>query len=173
MGFTQRGRADSLIALEKERRMGRPYSQDLRERVVEAAATTSRRQAAARFGVGVATSIRWMAALTMTGTAAARPQGRAPLEARSVRGVPARPDRRKGRHHPGGGAGPASGRARSDGRARHPLDVPRRARSQVQKRIARPICKRHVRGDLTGLRQRIRSRGRAPAKIEFRTPWSS
>jgi transposase len=30
--------------------MGRPYSQDLRERVVEAAATTSRRQAAARFG---------------------------------------------------------------------------------------------------------------------------
>jgi transposase len=57
--------------------MGRPYSQDLRERVVEAAATTSRRQAAARFGVGVATSIRWMAALTTTGTVAARPQGRA------------------------------------------------------------------------------------------------
>ena len=57
--------------------MGRPYSQDLRERVVDAAATTSRRQAAARFGVGVATSIRWMAALTTTGTVAARPQGRA------------------------------------------------------------------------------------------------
>ena len=57
-----------------ERQLGRPYSQDLRERVVEAAAMTSRRQAAARFGVGVATSIRWMAALTTTGTAAARPQ---------------------------------------------------------------------------------------------------
>ncbi|KQO56351.1 transposase [Methylobacterium sp. Leaf91] len=57
--------------------MGRPYSQDLRERVVEAAATTSRRQTAARFGVGIGTSIRWMAALTMTGTVAARPQGRA------------------------------------------------------------------------------------------------
>ncbi|TXM96872.1 IS630 family transposase [Methylobacterium sp. WL122] len=57
--------------------MGRPYSQDLRERVVAAAATTSRRQAAARFGVGIATSIRWMAALTTTGTVAARPQGRA------------------------------------------------------------------------------------------------
>ena len=40
--------------------MGRPYSQNLRERVVKAAATTSRRQAAARFGVGIATSIRWM-----------------------------------------------------------------------------------------------------------------
>ncbi|KAA0122175.1 IS630 family transposase [Methylobacterium sp. P1-11] len=57
--------------------MGRPYSQDLRERVVDAAGTTSRRQAAARFGVGVATAIRWMAALTTTGTVAPRPQGRA------------------------------------------------------------------------------------------------
>jgi hypothetical protein len=27
--------------------------------------------------------------------------------------------------------------------------------------------------DLTGLRQRIRSRGRAPAKMEFRAPWPS
>ncbi|WP_342167208.1 IS630 family transposase [Methylobacterium sp. SD21] len=57
--------------------MGRPYSQDLRERVVAAAEATSRRQAAARFGVGVATAIRWMAALTATGTVAALPQGRA------------------------------------------------------------------------------------------------
>ncbi|MDQ0524117.1 transposase, partial [Methylobacterium gregans] len=56
--------------------MGRPYSQDLRERVVDAAGATSRRQAAARFGVGVATAIRWMAAVTSTGTVAARPQGR-------------------------------------------------------------------------------------------------
>lgn len=50
---------------------------DLRERVVTAAAATSRRQAAARFGVGQATAIRWMAALAATGTVAARPQGRA------------------------------------------------------------------------------------------------
>lgn len=57
--------------------MGRPYSQDLRERVVDAAGATSRRQAAARFGVGVATAIRWMAALTTTRTTAPRPQGRA------------------------------------------------------------------------------------------------
>ena len=57
--------------------MGRPYSQDLRERVVDAAGPTSRRQAAARFGVGVATAIRWMAALTTTGTVASRPQRRA------------------------------------------------------------------------------------------------
>lgn len=57
--------------------MGRPYSLDLRERVVDAAAATSRRQAAARFGVGKATAIRWMAALATTGSVAARPQGRA------------------------------------------------------------------------------------------------
>ena len=43
----------------------------------------------------------------------------------------------------------------------------------VQKRMARPVGKRLVRGDLTGLRQRIRSRGHAPAKMEFRAPWSS
>ena len=57
--------------------MGRPYSLDLRERVVKAAAINSCRQAAVRFGAGVAPSIRWMAALTTTGTVAARPQGRA------------------------------------------------------------------------------------------------
>lgn len=56
--------------------MGRPYSQDLRERVVDAAAASSRRQAAARFNVGIATAIRWMAAVEATGTVAARPQGR-------------------------------------------------------------------------------------------------
>jgi transposase len=56
--------------------MGRPYSQDLRERVVEAAAASSCRQAAARFKVGIATAIRWTAAVEATGTVAARPQGR-------------------------------------------------------------------------------------------------
>ena len=56
--------------------MGSPYSLDLRERVVDAAAVSSRRQAAVRFGVGAATAIRWMTALAATGTVAARPQGR-------------------------------------------------------------------------------------------------
>lgn len=50
--------------------MGRPYSLDLRERVVDAAAATSRRQAAARFRVGIATAIRWAAAVEATGTVA-------------------------------------------------------------------------------------------------------
>jgi transposase len=56
--------------------MGRPYSQDLRECVVDAAAATSRRQAAARFNVGIATAIRWMGAVETSGTVAARRQGR-------------------------------------------------------------------------------------------------
>ena len=56
--------------------MGRPYSLDLRMRVVEAAAATSGHQAAARFRVGIATAIRWTAAVAATGTVAARPQGR-------------------------------------------------------------------------------------------------
>ncbi|CAO4138150.1 IS630 family transposase [Methylorubrum extorquens] len=56
--------------------MGRPYSLDLRQRVVDAAAATSRRQAAARFGVGIATAVRWAAAVEATGTVAARSQGR-------------------------------------------------------------------------------------------------
>ena len=54
--------------------MGRPYSQDLRERVVAAAATTSRRQAAARFRVGIATSIRWMLQRLMTSRGDHRPK---------------------------------------------------------------------------------------------------
>ncbi|MFH7251084.1 IS630 family transposase, partial [Klebsiella pneumoniae] len=46
--------------------MGRPYSLDRREWVVEAAVATLCRQAAAPFGVGIATPIRWMAALATT-----------------------------------------------------------------------------------------------------------
>ncbi len=69
---------------------GPPYSLDLRERVVTAAAATSRRQAAARFGVGQATAIRWMAALAATGTVAARRRACPPLQARPVRDVPLR-----------------------------------------------------------------------------------
>jgi hypothetical protein len=42
-----------------------------------------------------------------------------------------------------------------------------------KKRMARPVRKGLVRGDLTGLRQRIRSRSCAPAKMEVRAPWSS
>jgi transposase len=56
--------------------MARPYSLDLRDRVtrfVGSGATC--REAAARFGVGVATAVRWSRQLRMTGSAAALPRG--------------------------------------------------------------------------------------------------
>ena len=52
--------------------MSKPYSMDLRERVVAAVETEglSRRQAAARFGVGYSTAIAWMKRIRETGTVA-------------------------------------------------------------------------------------------------------
>ena len=52
--------------------MGRPYSLDLRERVVAAVETggMSRHQAAAHFGVGISTAITWVRRLRETGSVA-------------------------------------------------------------------------------------------------------
>lgn len=77
--------------------MGRPYSLDLRERVVTAAAATSRRQAAARFGgrPGNRDPLDGGARRDWDGgrsAAGASP----PLQARPVRDVPAYADRREG-----------------------------------------------------------------------------
>ena len=53
--------------------MSKPYSMDLRERVVGAVeeAGLSRRQAAARFGVSVSTAINWLQRYRATGSVAA------------------------------------------------------------------------------------------------------
>ena len=56
--------------------MARPYSKDLRDRVagfVVSGATC--REAAERFGVGVATAVRWSQRLRATGSPAAKPMG--------------------------------------------------------------------------------------------------
>ena len=52
--------------------MSRPYSMDLRERVVWAVEREglSRRQAAARFGVAVSTAVKWLARVATTGSVA-------------------------------------------------------------------------------------------------------
>lgn len=56
--------------------MGEYYSEDLRIRVIEAVESgASRRAAAARFGVGVSSAIRWVAAFRETGRTSALPQG--------------------------------------------------------------------------------------------------
>lgn len=56
--------------------MGRPYSLDLRERVARfVVAGGTCRDAAERFGVGVATAVRWSQRLRTEGNPAARPMG--------------------------------------------------------------------------------------------------
>lgn len=56
--------------------MARAYGQDLRDRVLEAAASgLSVRQAAARFGVGVSTAIVWVRRVRATGEDKPRRQG--------------------------------------------------------------------------------------------------
>src|SRR6267143_181047 len=64
--------------------MPRPYSQDLRDRVVRAVeAGASCHEAAAAFEVGISLAIRWVARFRRTGSAAAKPMGgkRSPLDA--------------------------------------------------------------------------------------------
>ena len=54
----------------------KPYSGDLRKRVVEAvAAGTSRRAAAERFAVSVSTAIKWLQRWQQSGSVAAKPIG--------------------------------------------------------------------------------------------------
>jgi putative transposase len=57
--------------------MARPYSMDLRERVVGVVEREglSRRQAAARFGVGIKTVIDWVRRFRETGSLAAKRMG--------------------------------------------------------------------------------------------------
>lgn len=56
--------------------MAKPLSEDLRSRVIASVAGgMSRRAAAERFGVAVATAVRWVRAWRATGTTRARPQG--------------------------------------------------------------------------------------------------
>jgi len=52
--------------------MSKPYSEDLRERVVPAV-EGGRRQVASVFEVGVSTVVRWMQRLRATGSLAAKP----------------------------------------------------------------------------------------------------
>ena len=56
--------------------MSKPYSEDLRERVVGAVeGRLSRRQAAEVFDVGVSSVIRWVQRFRATGSLAAKPMG--------------------------------------------------------------------------------------------------
>ena len=63
--------------------MGKPYSEDLRVRVIEAIDEgASRREAADRFAVSASSAIRWMERFVQLGSVAAKPRGgsTSPLE---------------------------------------------------------------------------------------------
>src|ERR1700674_2519500 len=73
LGFPNQGCSDSTCWLEgRPAWMGKPYSMDLRERVVAAVETggLSCHRAAAQFGVGVSTAIVWVRRLRETGSVA-------------------------------------------------------------------------------------------------------
>jgi len=74
---------ESLLELIREMTMPKPYSRDLRERVVRAVeAGASRHEAAAAFEVSPSSAIRWVARWRQTGSLAAKPMGgkRSPLD---------------------------------------------------------------------------------------------
>src|ERR1700694_6360117 len=73
LGFPNRAGSDSTCWLGwRPAWMGKPYSMDLRERVVAAVGTggLSCHRAAAQFGVGVSTAINWVRRLRETGSVA-------------------------------------------------------------------------------------------------------
>src|SRR6478735_12234414 len=75
--------------------MARSYSQDLRDRVIEATESgTSARKVAARFEVAASTAIKWLERLRDSGERSARRhhQHGAPVWPRAARRAPARSD---------------------------------------------------------------------------------
>lgn len=66
------------VAGAAERDLARAYSQDLRDRVIDAAMSVPKgvRQAAFRFEVGASTAIKWVQRVRDSGERSARRQGR-------------------------------------------------------------------------------------------------
>jgi transposase len=146
---------------------------DLRERVIEAVEEgASRDEAAERFAVSVSSAVKWLQAWRKEGRRGPKPRGgrRSPLEehAQEILALV--------------GEWPdwtleelvvALHKRRMPGSRSALWRFLERHRISFKKRMARPVCKRHVQSDLISLRQRIRSRGTAPAKMEIRAPRSS
>src|SRR3954467_14460340 len=87
LGFPNQGGSDSTCWLERRPAwMGKPYSMDLRERVVAAVETggLSCHQAAAQFGVGISTAIVWVRRLRETGSVAPGQMGGHKPNAKSI-----------------------------------------------------------------------------------------
>ena len=152
------------------------YSEDLRSRVLNAVADgVPARQAAIRFGVGATTATTWVRRFRASGEAVARRQGKkrgSKLDAHAdfILALVDAGDKDIA-------LGAIVERLADERGVRVGTTCvwtyPRPAWPDIQKRMARPVGKRFVRGDPIGLRQRIRSRGHTPAKMEFRALWSS
>jgi transposase len=154
--------------------MSKSLSLDLRVRVLAAVrAGATHREAAERFGVSAASVSRWRTREREHGDARPKALGG---------------DRRSHRieaHHAAVLAALGPDRdatieevrrdlsARLELRLRHDPTLLRPSPHHTQKRMARLVRKRFLQDDLIGLRQRIRSRGLTPAKMEFRACWSS
>jgi len=146
--------------------MARALSDDLRVRVVKASTDgLSARQAAARFGVGVSTAIRWIAR-ARTGELAARPQGRrrgSSLDAHEAFVVAFIEERRDITLHEKAARLLAE---RTVSIRRSALSAWLRGRGWTFKTYGSPRLQ-GISFRLFSLRQRIRSRGRASAKMEL------
>ena len=117
--------------------MARAYSQDLRDRVIDAAfGGIPARRAAAQFGIGVATAIVWVRRARESGERGAPSGPAAALQARSASRLPARSDRTDAGHDDQRDAGAACHGARHQGQRGHHLDLPRPLRPDVQKKTA-------------------------------------
>ncbi len=153
--------------------MPRVLSMDLRERVLAAVeAGSSCRQAAERFGVGIATAIRWQARFRAEGVVAAKPVGGDQRSGRTeahaeviLQACEAQPQayRRELRDslREKGVTTSTSGLYRFF--ARHGI---------TRKCMARPVGKRLLGSSLNCLHKHIRPSSEPLAKMESRASWS-
>jgi len=120
--------------------MGRPYSLDLRERVVAAVERggLSRREAAERFGIGVSSAIRWVERARKTGSAAPGQNGRAQAEGDrgGAPGLASCTGHGARLHHPRAGGGVR--RARPQGRLPIGVEFRSHREAELQKKASSP-----------------------------------
>ena len=114
--------------------MARAYSQDLRDRVIDAVETEglSRRAAARRFGVSPASAIKWLQRFHRTGKReSAGTGGHRPSKVQPGARVVIGRDRGAAGHHTGRVGGAVAGGAGGEGRHRHAVPVLPRRRDQL------------------------------------------
>ena len=123
--------------------MPKPYSLDLRERVVGFVENGhSRRAAAAHFRVSVSFVVNLMKAVRTRGSFEPKPSGRpTPRQARTASVVSFGAGGREGRHHHAGTGGRARRHDRREGRSRFAVALAHSRRLPFQKKVCGPASK--------------------------------